>query len=149
MAVQTKETKLQEIKNYREALNFFRSLLLDKGFKMISAKVRHRRHWLITARYNHRMYRLYLIFQREPFHKFKKLYPEEGEALTMNREVLTRLLRERISRVFWCLKDGTIYMGNPETILNIVDKHGWTRTTEKTGETVIHIPIKRLKNVPS
>jgi len=140
---------LREIRNYREALNLFTNTLQNKGFEIVSERVRHRRHWLITVKRGIRIYRLYLIFQREPFHKFKKLYPKEGEALTMNREVLIRLLRERITRVFWCLQNGTIYMGNPHNILNLVDKHGWTRTTEKTGETVIHIPIKRLKKIPS
>jgi len=138
---------LQEIQSYHEALNLFTNILENKGFEVINKKVRHRRHWLITVKRGIRIYRLYLIYQREPFHKFKKLHPKEGEALTMNREVLIRLLRERIARVFWCLKDGEIYMGNPHNILSLVDKHGWTRTLEKTGETVVHIPIKRLKKV--
>jgi hypothetical protein len=134
-----------QILNTYNALEYFERFLATRGFNVLHSEMRHKRHWFITVSYEFRIFRFYMVFQREPFHKFDEIWKGEGEALTINRDVLVRIIREHVTRLFWVLEDGRIYMENPRYIMKLVQEHGWSRETEKTGEIVVHIPIKYLK----
>ena len=135
------------IANTYDAYSYFEDVLIKKGFRIVGKELRHRRHWFIVVSWGFKVYRLYMVFQRKPFYKFKEFFQEGGEALTINRDVLLRIIKERVSRLFWILEDGTIYFENPRYIMKLVTENGWSRRLEKTGELVVHVPIKYLKRV--
>jgi len=136
------------VKNIYEALNQLTEILESKGFRIVRKEARNfKRHYLITASYNFKLYKLYLIFQREPFHSFSKYFKGDGDALAIDRAILASIVRERVNRVIWCLEDGSMYMENPKYIFKLAVENGWFRETAKTGESVANIPIKYLKQL--
>lgn len=135
------------IKTPSEALDKFKRILEDRGFALQHIKAENfNRHFLIQVTKDFRVYVFYLVYQREPFHQFSKFYGEEGEALAINSELLLKLTRKHVTRLFWCLGDGRIYFESPRYLSNLAREKNWYKEL-KSGEVIVNIPIKYLKMV--
>lgn len=87
--------------------------------------------------------RIYLVYQREPFHKFGEYFGLTGEkAVTINKDILDRIAEQDIDFIVWINKKGEAYMISPKTMARLVRENGWVRTT-RSGEKTAHIPLSK------
>lgn len=91
--------------------------------------------------------KLYLIFQRKWFQSFPKYYGIDEEAVTINYSILKKLVEHEYDFIVWVSADGKAFMIEPVRMLRLVLEHGWIRKTEKTGETVAHLPLSFLSKI--
>jgi len=131
-----------------EALRLFiRAVEQEFGWKLIGYEFRNlNRHVLLRFRdlvLGERQ--VYLIFQREPFHKFKEFFRHPYEAYTINCDLL-----EEVSKtcdfIFWVSGNGDIYYINARLALRIVKEYKWYRE-QYGGELACHIPVDKLRKM--
>jgi len=85
------------------------------------------RHMVVAAyRGSKLLKKVYVVYEREPFHKFCDYFPEycreigkHVEALTMNWEIVWRALEIGVSEVIYVLRDGRIYSVEPKKFLEL------------------------------
>jgi len=136
------------IKNVKHALEYVTKLLERKGFKIVyTTPANYNRNYIIKVRINATGYTFYLIYQREPFHSFKKYFGIDEPALGIQLDFLRLIHTRGIERILWVLEDGSIYMGKTREVLNNAMKNQWILKTEKTGELVVNYPISLLEKV--
>ena len=136
------------IKNIKHALAYVTEILERKGFRILyTIPANYNRNYIIKVRINATGYTFYLIYQREPFHSFKKYFGIDEPALGIQLDFLRLIHGRGVERILWVLGDGSIYMGKTKEIYkNAVEKQ-WILKTEKTGELVVNYPISLLESV--
>jgi hypothetical protein len=136
------------VKGVKHALTYVTEVLKRKGFKIVyTTPANYNRNYIVKVRIDATGYTFYLIYQREPFHSFKKYFGVDEPALGIRLDFL-KLIHERgIERILWVLEDGSIYMGKTREILKNAVKNKWILETGKTGELVVNYPISLLDKV--
>lgn len=136
-----------------EALHYFIMFLKKRGFEVLKAKpTNFNRHYLIECKhwmYPKRKFLYYLAYQREWFLSMPKYYPNAGDVgATLNYEILNKCIKMDVDVVVFAHSSGTFLAIKPSEMLKIAKDSGWIRRTDKTGETVVNIPISYLKPLP-
>lgn len=134
------------IKSISQAYFLFKQLLKKRGGEVVRVyPENYGRHRVIYAKMHYRgaskMYKFYLVYQREWFKAFSKMYGFPSEACTLNMSILIYCIRNSIDRIVFVNKHGTVLMISPREFYKIGKERGWIRRTKKTGEEVIHIPV--------
>jgi len=108
------------------------------------------RHALIAVEHGDTVRRIYVVFVRAPFYRFCDYFPrwceEHGRdhALTLNWEVMVRLSDIGITRVYYFLEDGRVYM----VPLKLFYDLKLCRYQKKERATrVCHVPLKMARLV--
>lgn len=74
---------------------------------------------------------------------FGKIFGCGGEeAVTINKEILDRIVDSDIDFIVWINKKGEAYMVSPKTMYRMVRENGWVRVT-RAGEKTAHIPLSK------
>jgi len=140
------------IGSVNEALHHFIRYLRARGFEVLKAKpTNFMRHYLIEARHwsiPGRTVRYYLVYQREWLLSMPALFPDaDAPGATVNREVLEECLKAGVSLIVFAHPTG--YYGiEPGEMKRLAEEHGWVRTSRKTGEETVHVPVTRLRPIP-
>jgi len=133
--------------NIHEARDTLIDYLRSKGYSIVKVVPSNfGRHYIIYVRdpVLNDMQRYYLVYQRRWFESFPKYYGIPEEAVSINLSILHRIVAHEIPYIVWCNIDGKLFMIPSKKAQKLVRKHGWIRKTEKTGETVAHIPLSKL-----
>ena len=146
------------ISSIYEATEILKNFLESKGYTVKAIKKAHfDRHRIFEvekkipsfAGYKIKRYKVYLIYQREPLRYFSKIYKYKvnTDGVGINYEVLKALVDGNFCLVFFAFRDGRLYAGDPEEILDFATQNGWIRTSKKTGEKIVNYPTSDLSLV--
>lgn len=86
------------------------------------------------------MRRIYIVYQRRPFMKFKEFFGVDDVAWTINCDILEKLVDEKYDFIVWVDENGGVHIVSPLYMLRVVRKNGWRRVQRDTGEETCHIP---------
>lgn len=145
------------IENIHDAREYFIRVLKRKRFD-VKKVVPHNfgRHYGIIASYmalnpnglpTEVIVKFYLVYQRRWFESFSKYYGVPDQAVSINLPVLVKVIGDDYDRIVWCNREGTLYMVDPKEMLRVAKEKMWIRKTEKTGETVVYMPLHKLKKI--
>ena len=135
------------IRNIHDAKEHLMNFLRERGYNIIKVVPSNfGRHYIIwyhdpdldTIR------KIYLIYQRRWFESFEQYFGIPDQAVTVNLSILSKIVHHNYSHIVWCNMDGNLFIINSLKAMQLVYENGWIRRTEKTGETVAHIPLSKL-----
>jgi len=143
---------IELIKNISQAYFLFKELLKERGGEVIRVvPENYGRHRVVYAKMHYRgsskIFKFYLVFQREWFKSFSKFYNFQSEACTLNMSILQNCLASGVDRIVFVNKHGVMLMISPQQFLEKAKENRWIRKTKKTGEEVAHIPITLMKKL--
>ncbi len=98
-----------------------------------------RRHLLVTTE---RGLRYWVLFKREFFLSFGKIFNFKGAGDSVNAEFVGKALNMKIDGFLFIYKNGYVYYISPREIFDYGDKFGTIRTTKETGERTYSYPLK-------
>jgi len=135
--------------NILEAIEYVEKVLYDAfgwklRYKALTNRGRHAKLQFVDKVFGVRM--IYLIYQREWFKKFREYFNVDDEAATINCDILDRITKN-YDFIVWVNKAGEVYYTSPIYMKKLVEKHGWIREQEKTGEITCHIPVSMLNKI--
>ena len=164
--------KVDLIRDVHEATLHFTRFLRAKGFKVeVTLPRNFGRHRLIitkihrcldcreivkdpdrhSALYGHyvatQIVKFYLAFQRRWFESFYKYFGVNEMAVTLNKSIVEYCVKHGIDRIVFVHSDGAMFMISPKTMLKTAIRNKWIRTTRKTKEETIHLPLSHLKRI--
>lgn len=88
--------------------------------------------------------KIYVIYQRKPFMKFREYFNYDDVAQTINCEALIKIIRENYDFIIWVDENGNLYLASPIKVWKHVIENKWIRKTRETNEETCHIPRKLL-----
>jgi len=90
--------------------------------------------------------KIYLIYQREWFKKFREYFNVDDVGATINCDILERIATS-YDFIVWVNKNGEVYYVSPIYMKKKVEENNWKREQEKTGEITCHIPVSMLNKI--
>lgn len=116
-----------------------------RGWSVISTHpLNHKRHYTIRFRDNKgKDHRYYVLFKRELFLSFGKIFGTEGAGESLNFELLQTMEHRGIEKLLFVYESGNVYEIDPTEFLWIAEKNQYKRT-QKNGEFTASVPITAL-----
>lgn len=86
----------------------------------------------------------WVLFKREFFHSFGKIFNLLGEGETINRDIFELAQNNNVDRFLFVYEDASVFSITPERVIDYLQEHQTKRTTE-SGEVTYSFSVGILE----
>lgn len=134
------------INNMKEAIDYTSRALANHlgGCILTVNPTNHNRHYYLKIATKEGVLRLWVMFKRELFLSFGKIFNTEGAGESINHSILKQIVEEGLDKIVVVYESGNIYALEPQQWEWIAYKNRYIRKTE-SGEVTASVPIGKLE----